>query len=342
LKEGAAMKRYLFIIASITYLGSAPVLAQAPFEPKQIRLVLGAAAGQDYDVWARLIGRHIQRRLPSNPPVVTVNMPGAGHLIATNWLYNAAPRDGSVWGMVSRNAPSQAFLKAPAAKFDPLRFIWIGSPELTNRGCFAMTSSGVTQAKQLFSQELVVGGTGAGSAVSQTPALLNGLLGMKFKTIEGYQKPQDIVRAMESGEISAICQTVQSFMRERPHWFTTGLAKLLFTLERKPVTGLGVPTIYEFAETEDQRKVLDFYSASIELGRPIFLPPEVPEDRVDIIRKAFAATMDDKEFRDEAERLKLDVMPRSGEELQELIYAASTTEKRIMELTAKLTGGSIN
>src|SRR3954470_21123663 len=101
------------------------------FKGKQLRFVLGAAAGQDYDLWARLIGRHLSRHLPGSPVVVVQNMPGAGQMLATNWLYNVAPRDGTVWGMVSRNIPNAAFQNFAGVRYDPTKFNWIGSPELT-------------------------------------------------------------------------------------------------------------------------------------------------------------------------------------------------------------------
>lgn len=341
------MKRFFgratLIMAAALF--AAPIHAQiadSDFAPKQIRIVLGAAPGQDYDLWARIIARYLPAHLRGKPAIVVENMPGGGHLIAANWLYNIAPRDGTVWGMVSRNIPGQAFLKLNTARFDPLKFNWIGSPELTNRGCFAMTRSGVLQAEQVLSRELLTGGTGAGSAVSQTPTLLAGLLGMKFRVIEGYEKPQDVVRAMESGEIDGVCQTVQSFMRERHEWFKSGAAKVLFTMERKPVEGLSAPTVYEFAKTDEQQRILDYFSSSIELGRPMLLPPGVPAARVTLIRRAFDATMNDPDLLKEANRLGLDVTLRTGEELEEFIRSAAGASKDIIEKTAKLTGGVLN
>ena len=324
---------------AILTLGSAS-LAQ-PFQPKKIRFVIGAAPGQDYDIWARLIGRYLPRHMPGAPTVVVENMPGGGHLIAANWLYNVAPRDGTVWGMFSRNVPHQALLKLPTARFDPLKFNWIGSPELTNRGCFAMTRSGVVKADQLFEKTLIVGGTGAGSAVSQTPMLLKSLLGMNFKVIEGYEKPQDAVRAMESGELGGICQTVQSFARERGDLFKSGAAHVLFTLKHRPVEEFGAPTIYDFVKTNRQKQVLDFYSSTIELGRPIMLPPGVPFDRVEAARKAFDDTMNDADFRREATKLGLDVTLTSGTELAKIILSSQNIPQDIIEETSKLTDGVV-
>ena len=110
------------------------------FKGKPIRFVLGAAPGQDYDVWARFLARHLPRHVPGIPSFIVQNMPGAGHMLATNWLYNIAPRDGTVWGSVSRNIPNAGLQQLPGVRYDPLKFNWLGSPELTNRGCFAMAT----------------------------------------------------------------------------------------------------------------------------------------------------------------------------------------------------------
>ena len=138
-----AMRTFFRALVAVAVLASAAPGQAQPIGDlfkggKQLRFVLGASPGQDYDVWARLIGRHLSRHLPGSPVVVVQNMPGAGHMLATNWLYNVAPRDGTVWGMVSRNIPNAAFQNFSGVRYDPIKFNWIGSPEINNRGCFAM------------------------------------------------------------------------------------------------------------------------------------------------------------------------------------------------------------
>ena len=256
--------------------------------------MLGAAPGQDYDVWARFLARHLPRHIPGNPTFIVQNMPGAGHMRAANWLYNLAPRDGTVWGSVSRNIPAVGLQQLSGVQFDPLKFNWIGSPEQTNRGCIAMAKNPrVQSAADLFEHELVVGGTGAGSTVTETPKLLRGLLGMKFKVVEGYAKPQDGQFAMERGELDGMCATVQSLRNFRPDWIKSGTARVLFTLEQEPVPWTKAPTIYQFVKTDEQRKTLEYFSSSIEYGRPLLLPPEVPAERVQMLRRAFEATVND-------------------------------------------------
>src|SRR5215813_7948877 len=162
----------------------APAPAQSVgdfYRGKQIRVIVGSSAG-DYDTWARLVVRYMRQYVPGNPSFVVENMPGAGSLIAANYLYNKAAQDGTVMGSVSRNIPNYAFAKKPNVFFDPLKFNWIGSPEMTNRGCFARSDGAVKAVQDLFTHELLVGTDGAGTSLSEMPLLLKNLLGMKFRT----------------------------------------------------------------------------------------------------------------------------------------------------------------
>jgi len=160
---------YALALAACLSLAPTALAAQSIenfYKGKQLRLIVGSAPGQDYDTWMRVIARHLGGHIPGKPSIVVENMPGAGSLIAANHLFNRAAQDGTVLGSVSRNIPNYAFKKQPNVNFDPLKFNWIGSPEMTHRGCFARTDSGVRSAKELFERELVVGTDGAGTALS--------------------------------------------------------------------------------------------------------------------------------------------------------------------------------
>jgi hypothetical protein len=178
-------------------LTAAPLHAQTVadfYKGKQITFVVSTEAGQDYDIWARLVARHMRQYVPGAPAFVVQNMPGAGSLIAANYLYNKAPQDGTVIGMVSRNIPNYALMHQPNANYDPQKFNWLGSPEITHRGCYARSDAGIRTPEDLFVRELVVGGDGAGTALTETPLLLKNLLGMKFKLIDGYKGATGVIR----------------------------------------------------------------------------------------------------------------------------------------------------
>lgn len=196
-----------------------------------------------------------------------------------------------------------------------------------------MDSSSVKMADDLFTHELVVGGSGAGTAVSMTPMLLSRLLGMKFKLVEGYKSSTDVVLAMERGEVQGMCQTIDTLDRSRPGWIQSGRMRILFNTESTPLAKHNVPSIFTFAKTDEQRRLLALFSSSVELGRPIVAPPGVLAERIDILRRAFDATMTDPDFVKEITTVGLVISPKSGTELEKLVHELMQTPR---ELTEKL------
>ena len=301
------------------------------YHGKQVRIIVSFDAGTDYDQWARLIARHLGRHLDGHPSLVVQNMGAAGGILATNHLFNVAPHDGTVIGMIGRNLPYFALMQEANARYEPAKFNWIGSPELTNRVCTAYERSAVRKAEDLFERELLTGGAGAASAVSTTPVLLSKLLGMKFKLIEGYPAPGPVLLAMERGEVEGLCQTVTSIRGVRPGWIESGKLRILFNMERTPLPNFNAPSIFRFAKTEEQRRIIALYSSSIELGRPIVAPPGVPADRVAALRRAFVATMNDPALREEAEKQKLEINVVTGEQVSALVTDLMATSPEIIK-----------
>ena len=319
---------------------SAPALAQSVeefYRGKQVRFIISSATGGDYDQWSRLIARYLGKYIPGNPAIVPQNMPGGGQIIATNHLFNIADKDGSVIGMIGRNLPNDALIKKEGVRFDPVKFNWLGSPELTNRVCVAIEGAPVQKVQDLFQHELLVGGAGAGTAVSNTPVLLARLLGMKFKLVEGYGNSQAVLLAMERGEVQGICQSLSSLRGSRPDWFQSGKLKVLFNTERNPVPGLNAPSVFEFVKNEEQRRVLALYTSSVELGRPIVAPPGVPKERVEALRKALGDTLKDPDLLEEAKRQGMEMTFVSGQELDKLITDLMNTPPDIVEKMRELT-----
>jgi tripartite-type tricarboxylate transporter receptor subunit TctC len=312
----------------------APAAAQTAddfYKGKQIRLVVGTAAGQDYDSWARLMARHLPRFLPGNPAVIVENMPGAGHILATNYLFNLAPHDGTVIGMVSRNMTEAAIMRLPNVRFEPGKFNWIGSPELNHRVLFVNAGSGFDSVPDLYARELIVGSPGGAQGVSAAPILLKNLLHMRIKIIQGYHSPGDVILAMARHEVEGIVQSVGAPEGARRQWVESGQMRILFSMERERVAGLDAPTIFEFAKSDEQRQVLAFFSSSMELGRPLMAPPGVPPQRLAQLRSAFDAVVKDAAFRQEAAAMGFEVMPQSGEEVAARVAAAMATPKAIID-----------
>ena len=300
------------------------------YKGKTITTIVGLAAGIDYDIWARLIGRHMRKYIPGNPTFVVQNMPGSGSIVAANHLFNIARRDGTVIGMVSRNVPYSAVQGLPNVRYDALKFSWLGNPDAGNRVCFARADAPVKSADDLFTHELIVAGTGVGSGVSATPALLKNLIGMKFKIVEGYTSVDDGALAMERGEVAGICETWSAFNKRRPQWIKSGFARALFSMEIKPIAGQEIPTIYKFLRTDEQRDIVSFYASSIYLGRPMLIPPDVPPDRVELLRRAFDSAVADPAFLKDVTDVGFELNPSSGEEVQAMVHAVLATPSELL------------
>jgi tripartite-type tricarboxylate transporter receptor subunit TctC len=329
-------------LAMVALATRAPAAAQTAdefYKGKQIRFIVGTAAGQDYDSWARLIARHLPRYLPGNPTFVVENMPGAGHILATNYLFNLAPRDGSAIGMVSRNMTEAAILKLPNVRFDPAKFSWIGSPELNHRVLFVNATSGFEKVPDLYQRELIIGTPGGFQGVSAAPILLKNLLHMRLKIIQGYHSPGDIVLAMARREVDGIVQSVGAPEGARRQWVESGQMRVMFNMEHERVAGLGAPTIFEFIKSEEERQVMTFFSSSMELGRPLMAPPGVPAERIAKLRSAFDAVVKDPAFLQEAAAMGFEVAAQSGEDIAARIIAVVATPRAIVEQAQRASSG---
>ena len=328
--------------ALLSLLIAGPALAQNPddfYRNRQIEFIVATETGTTYDQWARLLSRFMPRKIPGEPTLIVKNMPGAGQIRAASYLYSVAQKDGSSFGTFSRNIATAFLTKNEAIKFDLSRFQWIGSTDISNRICVVNAGSNVDKAADLFTREATFGGAGAGSGISAAPMLVAALLDMKMKLVEGYKGGPEVMLAMERGEVEGTCNTLDGVESSRPGWIAQGKLRVLFNMEKAPVARLRAPTIYDFVKTEEQRKILAFFGANVELGRLFAAPPEAPPDRVALLRRAFEAALHDHDLIAEAERLHLEMSPYTGEELKARIDEFLTTPATIVEATAKLTGG---
>ena len=334
------MRHIISLIAAITTLsltsGAGANEVEEFYKGKRGLFIVGSAAGGDYDSWTRLISRHIGTHVPGNPSFVVQNMPGAGGIIAGNHLYNIAKRDGTTLGMISRNATYKFLIQESGIKFDPTKFNWIGSPELTTRVCVVNDDSPVLRAEELFQTEVLMGGAGVGTAVSTIPPLLNRLFGMKMKLIEGYGSSTGVKLAMDRREVHGVCQSLSVFQRTSADDLKSGKLRVLFNMERDPVPGLGAPTIFDFAKTDVQRQTLMLLSSGVELGRPFFTPPEVPAERVAALRKAFVAALKDPELVREANVQGLEIAIVTGEQIESMVMELMKTSPEVLESAGKL------
>jgi tripartite-type tricarboxylate transporter receptor subunit TctC len=326
-----------------------PSIAQAQpaaefYKGKQIRIVVGSTSGGDYDVWARLLARHWPRHIPGNPGIIVENMPGAGTLVATNHVYNVAPRDGTVIGALFMGAVVESLFSGKTRPtHDMSRFQYIGNANRDVYVCLIRTDAPVKTFAQAMEQEVVVGGTAEGASTRDFPMLLKNLLGVKFKVVSGYPGSREINLAIERGEVQGGCgETWSSVAATYPAWFRDGTVKVLAQEDREGYPELnrqGVPLTRDFAKTDEQRKILDLIYSQTAFGRPYVVAPDVPGERVAALRKAFMAAMADPDLVAEARRIQVDVMPVAGEELQAMIATLYRTPKDLLDKArAAITG----
>lgn len=308
------------------------------YKGKSIELHIGYSAGGGYDVYARLLARHMGKHIPGNPQIVPKNTPGAGSLRATNWLYAAAPKDGTAIGAVARGAAFDPLLGVKAAQFDGNKFNWIGSANDEVSVCVAWKDSGFTKYEDMLSKELVVGGTGPTADTDQFPKVMNAVLGTKLKLIPGYPGGNDISMAMERGEVKGRCAwSWSSVISTRMDWYKSKTVHVLIQLAMQKHPDLpNVPLIMDLAKTEEQRQMLTLVFARQTMGRPFMAPPGVPADRVAALRKAFMDTMKDKDFLAEAEKGKLEITPVSGEAVQALVAKAYAADPAVAKQVAEI------
>ena len=337
------MPRSAFVLFSLVAAGAiaghAPALAQAgpSLAGKTVQMLIGFGAGGGYDLWGRVVARHIGKHLPGNPTVVPQNMPGAGSFVAANNIYNLAPKDGTVMGIIARDAALGPITGAAGARFDPTKITWLGTPTTETNVCIAMTTAKVQSLADLYSKELIVGDTGVGTGTHSYPKALSVLLRMKFKIIAGFPSSSDVFLAMERGEVDGICESLDSVSGKRPDWIPSHKVRILFQGGATPNPQLeGVPFVADLAKNPDDRKAIEFLYAGQGIGRPFVAPPDMPADRTKMLRDAFADTMKDAEFRDDAKRNMLDVEPEDGAHLAALINKIYATPKPIVDKIGEL------
>ena len=316
-----------------------PVAAQPggdTFAAKSVAMIIGFGPGGGYDLWGRTVGRHIGRHLPGAPTVIPQNMPGAGSYAAASYIFNIAPKDGSVLGIIARDAALGPLSGATGARFDPTKLSWIGTPTKETNVCVAYHTSQVKSVLDLYDKQLIVGDTGPGTGTRSYPKALNELLGMKFKLVGGFPASSDVFLAMERGEVEGICESLDSIKIRRPDWIPTRKISILFQGGAEPNPELdGVPFVLDLALTGEQRQAIEFLYAGQGIGRPFVAPPDLAPDRLKMLRDAFKATMTDPAFVAEAQKSKLDLEPEDGEHLAVLIAKIYATPKPIVD---KITG----
>jgi tripartite-type tricarboxylate transporter receptor subunit TctC len=307
------------------------------YRGKTIELAIGAGAAGGYDIAGRTVANHMSRHIPGNPNIIVRNMPGAAGLIATNYLYNVAKHDGTVIGMPTSNVPLEPRLRLLSPdgsniKFDLGRFAWIGTPLQEPQVTWVWHTAPAASVDDLKSHEILMGSTTASSDNSILPLLANELLGTRMKPVTGYKGQNEINLAAERGEVQGNNTGLSNLTVNKPDWMRDHKVRILlqFGSERLPQLK-DVPTVIELASSAADRAVLAFYSLKFTMARPLLLPPDVPAERAAALQAAFAATMKDPLYLDEARRIGLETNWLGAKEIADRVREINETPQSVVD-----------
>ena len=310
------------------------------YRGKTLDLVIGYTPGGTYDLYARLVGRFLGDFIPGKPRIIVRNMPGGGSRVATGWVYNIAPKDGTVLATADQSLSIEQAMGDKALTIDTNRLQYIGNPNQDNNTTAAWHASGIKTIDDAKTREVTAGATG-GSTSSQYPKAMNALLGTKFRIIMGYPGGNDINLALERGEVQVRGSNAWGAWKStRPQWLKEGKLNILVQIGLHKAPDLpNVPLLMDLAKNDDDRLVLKLLSAPTTIGRPIFVAPGVPAERVKALRDAFDRMMKDKTFLDAAAKESFDIDPVSGEEMQKIVSEITSAPKAITDRLGQIIGG---
>jgi tripartite-type tricarboxylate transporter receptor subunit TctC len=298
-------------------------------------LIIGYSAGGGYDVYARLLARYFGKHIPGNPTIVPQNMTGAGSLRSANYIFSVAPKDGSVFGTFSRSMGISPLIDK--AEFDSRKFTWLGSVTDDNTVCLTWNTSPIKTWADFVSKPSKVGGEGAGADPDIWALAYKNVLGAKDQLVSGYPGTNDIVLAMQRGEVDGLCGISWSTINAaHPDWMSNHLVNILVQAAISKADEIpGVPRAADLAANPEQLQILKVLMASQGMARPFVAPPDIPADRKAALIAGFDATMTDADFLAEAQKLAFDVRPVSGATIDKILADAYATPKDVLEKTIK-------
>ena len=301
---------------------------------KQLRVIVGFSPGGGYDLYARLVTRHMSRYIPGNPVIVPQNMPGAGTMVAAQYMLQQAPRDGTVLATISKDSPVDVVVNKAPYKADYGRLNWIGNPNEDNNIMTVWATSGVKSIEDATKREVVMGVTAANGAGALYPRLLNTVLGTKFKIIAGFPGSNELNLAMERGEIDGRGSDSWVNLRStRPEWLTEKKVNVIMQMGfRRDAESAAIPLMIDLARNPVERLLFEMLSSGVRLGYPLLTTPDVPAERLEALRAAFDAVMKDPEFLAEAKNARLGVNPVSGREVQQAVNGTVNAPGDVVDL----------
>lgn len=323
--------RHLIGALGALLIGTVPAFADNFYEGKTVTVITSTGAGGTYDIGARAIARHMPRFIPGKPTMIVQNMPGAGNVLATNYMYTIAPKDGSSIAVVHAAMPLHQVLDGRGVRYDASKFNWLGSTGSENEVIIVWHTAGIKTIEDAKKKEVILGGTGEGSGIFIIPTAMNNVLGTKFKMVIGYKSSEDVNLAMQRGEVQARAFGFSSIMAQHSDWVRDKLVDILAQAGTKRDHRIqNVPLLIELTKTEEDREIMALISSPAGVGHPYLAPPDVPADRLAILRSAFISTLKDKSFLAEAARLQLEVDPMDAAEVTAIVSETIKTPPAVV------------
>jgi tripartite-type tricarboxylate transporter receptor subunit TctC len=323
-RQLAAAASLIVAVSPAALLYAPPARAQsveAFYHKTPLQLLIGFPVANAYDTYGRAVARHLGKHIPGNPTVVPINRPGAGSLTAANFLYNAAPKDGSTIALFNRSIPLEPLMGNSAAKFDGRKFTWLGSVGNEVSVCVGWHTAAVKTWTDMLSKEFVTGAAGMAADSGVFPTVLKNLFGAKMKIITGFPGGAEMSLAMERGELDGRCGWSWSGVKSsKPEWLAGKKINVLIQLGLQKSPELpDIPLVMDQATNDDQRQILRLVFSRQEFAWPFAAPPGIPADRAQTLRTAFAATLKDPEFLEDAKKTQIDVNPVGADAVERLI-----------------------
>jgi tripartite-type tricarboxylate transporter receptor subunit TctC len=303
------------------------------YKGKSFTIVVGHEAATGFDIYARVLARHLGRHIPGNPNIIVQNMVGASGLNAANWLYNVAPKDGTVMATFVHTVPFEPLMGNSAARFEPAKFAWIGNMEESVAVCGISKAAGNTSFDDMLKRETIWGATGATGPLVKSAAAVRNLFGAKMKIVSGYKGSASVKIAITRNEVHGICGLPMStILSSWADIYNTGDFRPVLQLSgRKQASLKGIPHVDDFAKSPEDRQIFGLIFGTQALGRIMLSPPGTPIERRNALRAALLAAMKDPQFIADAQKTQIDISPMTGEEVEDLIARLSSAPPAIVE-----------
>lgn len=325
----------LAVLAALIGISWPAIADDGFYKGKTVTLYVGVEASSGYALDGRLLGQFIPQHIPGNPTVVVKFMPGAATLVLANYLYNVAPKDGTVFGLIHERMGLQPLIDPAGIKYDSLKFNWIGAMSNQLSVCFVWHTSSIKTIDDARKREVLVAGTNVGGSSVVFPRVLNETLGTKFKVVRGYRGTDEINLALERGEAEGRCGYGWGGLKAtKPDWIRDKSIRVIMQMGLKKDADLqDVPLIVDVVKDPANKQALDFLLGSSVMSRPFVAPPDLPAERVKTLRDAFDATVKSPDFLAQGQKQNMEINPISGIEIQALLTRLYKTPAEVIART---------